>query len=83
MANRECNGDFFDATVHDANKQFYRCFANGQLMDRNGMNNEDECPECHRKIDARFHGTVSTRQLIVADIELFKGCKTMIVLAST
>jgi len=53
MANRDCNGDIFIAKEH----WFYRCLWDGIAIKKE-LKNGDECPNCHRKIDAHYVGKV-------------------------
>ena len=56
MANRECNGEFFELK----DKLHYRCFWDGSILrlDWFGypLGNGVECPNCKRKIDAQNIG---------------------------
>ncbi len=62
MANRDCNGDFYEIN----GKRWYRCLWDSTVSP--AENCAGSCPQCERKIDAVDHGPVKTRQFIVTEV---------------
>lgn len=71
MANRECNGHFFQLD----GAAYYECFWDGTLVDCDATPamQGSKCPNCDRTIDGTNHGVVKkcvrtlTQAMIAAD----------------
>lgn len=70
MANRECNGDFFEVI----GKRYYRCLWDGAIIARPPKNGA-KCKNCKRIIDAVDHGQVRAQYRTVLEAVLPSGAR--------